>query len=467
MRELQARLEAERSSLTISVREFHAQQVEVTGSLTRSVEQKFASAMDAIDNLSNAVEGRIREAVSRLEARCGEVEARSLASEAAEDLHQQPLPQLQPAQQRWPGKAGTSANLSLKGAHTEETSPDLQEVLRVVCSDIVQLQGQCGHINSSMESLQKQQSSIRHDLQSHLKTLVVEVQSQLSSDAWEIQNQITGDMSQLMGEVEALRALHNRHSSELENVRQELKERCGALADIMGQHDENSRMTDEVLARLLSNLQALHKNQVLTSVFDSFYAQRAEQEGVFRTEVQAIRDVKQHHGTDLEVLRTQLQQEIESAGNSVRSNASVSRQPSLVGTLQLDLNSEALHTMQALQRQQSCNIEELQCEGREYGNELREMRNQISSEMQRIWKVQQENAEDVSGRVQALQGKVTEDHQSLKASEVSQAQISGTIRALKNNFKVLQIQQSRHTGEIEALQADLRRRSIVETPAAG
>jgi len=132
MRELQARLEAERSSLTISVREFHAQQMEVTGSLTESVEQKFANAMDAIHSLSNVTEGRIREAVSRLEERCGELEARSWATEAVEDLNQQTQPQLQSAQ-RLPG---TSANLSLKGALLEERNPDLLEVLRVVCGDI-------------------------------------------------------------------------------------------------------------------------------------------------------------------------------------------------------------------------------------------------------------------------------------------------------------------------------------------
>jgi len=187
-------------------------------------------------------------------------------------------------------------------------------------------------------------------------------------------------------------------------------------------------MMDELLARLLGNLQ-----------------------------------VKQHHDENLDVLRTQLQQEIE----SVRSNATMNWQPSFMGTLQSDLNTEALHTVQALQRQQSSNIEELQCEGREHGNELREMREQIGSEVQRMWKVQQENAENVSGKVEVLQGKVTEDHQSLKASEVSQAQLSGTIRALKNNVKVLQIQQSRHTGEIEVLQADLRMRSTAEPLAAG
>jgi len=424
MRELHARLEAERSSLTISVREFHAQQMEVSGSLTRSVEQKFANAMDAIHSLSNVTEGRIREAVSRLEARCGELEARSWATEAVEDLHQQPQPQLQSAQ-RLPG---TSANLSLKGAHLEERNSDLLEVLRVVCSDIDQLQGQCGQVNSNLDSLQKQQVSMRHDLQSHLKALVAEVQSQLSSDAWEIQNQITGDMSQLMGEVEAFRVMHNSHGSELENVRKELKERCSTLADVMSQHDQNSKMMDELLARLLGNLQ-----------------------------------VKQHHDENLDVLRTQLQQEIE----SVRSNATMNWQPSFMGTLQSYLNIEALHTVQALQRQQSSNIEELQCEGKEHGNELREMREQIGSEMQRMWKVQQENAENVSGKVVVLQGKMTEDHQSLKASEVSQAQLGGTIRALKNNVKVLQIQQSRHTGEIEVLQADLRRRLTAEPLAAG
>lgn len=494
MRELQARLEAERSSLTISVREFHAQQMEVTGSLTRNVEQKFASAMDAIDNLSSVTEGSLRAAVLRLEARCAELEARSLASEDAEDVHQQPQPQLQSAQQRCSGKAG----------HVDEKNPDLLEVLKDVCSDIEQLQGQCGQINNKLDSLQTQQSTIRHDLQSHLETLVAEVQSQLSSDAWEIQSQITGDMSQLMGEVEALRVLHSSQNSELENVRRELKERFKSLTDLMSQHDQNSRMTDEVVAGLCCNLQVLQKNQqITTDELESLHGQRAEHEGALRNQVQATREdlnevmkalrgtmalaqtehgmndiptltsesmraladqVKQHHDANLEVLRTQLHQEIE----SVRSSATMSRQPSFRGTLQSDLHTtEALHTVQALQRRQSSDIDELQCEGREHGNELREMRKQIGSEMQKIWKAQQENAESVSGKVEALQGKVNEDHQSLKASEVSQAQLSGTIRAVKNNFKVLQIQQSRHTGEIEVLQADLRRRSMAESLAAG
>jgi len=340
--------------------------------------------------------------------------------------------------------------------------------LTAVSGDIEQLQGECGQINSSLDSLQKQQSSTRHDLQSHLKALVAEVQSQLSSDAWEIQNQITGDMSQLMGEVEALRVLHNRHGSELESVHRELKERCSALTDFISHYDRTSKMTDGVLTRLLSEFQVLQKNQQFaTNNLDSF--QRAEHEGahdapILTSESMAVLadQVKQHHETHLEMLRTQLQQEIE----SVRSSATMNRQPSLLGTLHSDLDTEALHTVQALQRQQSSNIEELQCEGREHGHELREMREQMGSEMQTLLKVQQENADNVMGKVEVLQGKVTEDHQSLKASEVSQAQLSGTIRALKNNFKVLQIQQSRHTGEIEVLQADLRRRSTAEPLAA-
>jgi len=427
MRELQARLEAERSSLTISVREFHAQQVEVTGSLTRSVEQKFAGAMDAIDNLSKVTEGRIREAVSRLEARCGELEARNWASKAAKDLHQQLQPQ---PQSHWPGKAGTSVNLPLKGTLVDEKSPDLLEVytvLKTVCGDIEQLQGQCCQLSTSFDTMQKQQSNLRQDLHSHLKNLVAQVQSQLSSDAWEIQNQITGDMSQLMGEVEALRDSHNNHSLELETVCTELKERCSEIGDAIGQHDQKSRKTDEVLARLLSNL-----------------------------------EVKQKDDTNLEALRTQNHQEIE----LVR-KASMSRQSNLAGTLQPDFKNEVLCLVQELQRQQSCNIDVFHCEGREYGNELREVSKQLRSEMERIRKAQQDNADNVSCKVEALQGKVTEDHQSLKASEVAQAQLGGTIRALKNNFKVLQIQQSRHTTEIEVLQTTLRRRSIAEPLAAG
>lgn len=512
-RELQARLEVERSSLALSVREFHSQQLEATEAVSRSLENKFSGAMDALNRLSIITESRLRDMRLEMEALRGEQEA-------------------------------------------EDVRGNVNKVLTVVRSDIQALQGQHLKTSGEIQALQRQQCSMLEDLKGQQQNVINEVQSQLSSDAWEIQSQITGDMSQLMGEVEALRALHGANASGLEALRRELQDLGGAAAGALVGRGQSGSAAEGALAQLLADLQALQaQGQLATSGVEALSAQHACHEATQRTllsdvgiikssladlmksiqgvstwaqdqpaggahwqpeqspwgaatrrslggkqrgETQALRDeqsnemqvptgdpaglademkalrshaVCQQQCNAIDTLRIQLRNEIDAAHTELKGELQgmhyAHRHWSVVDALQSQQAScESWASLEVRQREHGHGLEALRRENRECGSELRELQRQSCEELRTLRSAQEQLVEEVKsqllGGIEALQASVSEDMASLrgqhretaghvKATEISQAQLNGSVRALKNSFKVLQIQQSRHTAELEAL----------------